>query len=203
MMKMLEAGGMDIAIDNTRHADEDNPKGYYELEVVKTLKKDASWLDGLFGKAFKMVSMLLYDLPRDRQYKIIFMRRNMEEILESQHVMLQRQGKPCNAQEQANMRKLFAQHLEQVQNWLAGESEMEVCYIWYHDLLQQPCNALKPVCKLLARPLDIQRMAGVVDARLYRQRHQRDCGIGDDGCDLTRPDRIEADARRQLASPRD
>jgi Sulfotransferase domain len=172
MMKMLEAGGMDIAIDNSRRADEDNPKGYYELEVVKTIKQDTSWLDGLVGKAFKMVSMLLYDLPRDRRYKIIFMRRNMEEILASQHVMLQRQGKPCNADEQATMRKLFAQHLEQVQKWLAGQSEMEVCYIWHHNLLQQPRNALRPVCKMLGRPLDIQRMADVVDASLYRQTHR-------------------------------
>ena len=172
MMKMLEAGGMDIAIDNSRRADEDNPKGYYELEVVKTIKQDTSWLDGLVGKAFKMVSMLLYDLPRDRRYKIIFMRRNMEEILASQHVMLQRQGKPCNADEQATMRKLFAQHLEQVQKWLAGQSEMEVCYIWHHDLLQQPRNALRPVCKMLGRPLDIQRMVDVVDASLYRQTHR-------------------------------
>ena len=172
MMKMLEAGGMDIAIDNFRHADKDNPKGYYELEVVKTIKQDTSWLDGLVGKAFKMVSMLLYDLPRDRRYKIIFMRRNMDEILASQQVMLQHQGKPCNADEQVTMRKLFAQHLEQVQNWLAGQSEMEVCYIWHHDLLQQPRNALRPVSKMLGRPLDIQRMADVVDASLYRQRHR-------------------------------
>ena len=163
---------MDIAIDNIRLADEDNPKGYYELEVVKTIKNDTSWLDGLVGKAFKMVSMLLYDLPRDRRYKIIFMRRNMEEILASQHVMLQRQGKPCDADEHATMRKLFAQHLEHVQSWLAGQREMEVCYIWHHDLLQQPRNALTPVCKILGRPLDIQRMVDVVDVRLYRHRYR-------------------------------
>ena len=35
MMKMLEAGGMQILTDNLRTADENNPKGYYEYERVK------------------------------------------------------------------------------------------------------------------------------------------------------------------------
>lgn len=172
MMKMLEAGGMDVAIDNIRHADEDNPKGYYELEVVKTIKADTSWLDGMAGKVFKMVSMLLYDLPRDRRYKIIFMRRNMEEILASQHVMLQRQGKISKTGQQTDMRKLFEEHLQHVYNWLGNQGNMEVCYIWYHDLFQQFGAAITPVGKLLGRSLDAERMADVVDASLYRQRRR-------------------------------
>ena len=31
MMKMLEAGGMQVLTDNIRTPDEDNPKGYYEF----------------------------------------------------------------------------------------------------------------------------------------------------------------------------
>ena len=37
LMKMLEAGGVPIVTDGLRTADEDNPKGYYELERVKNL----------------------------------------------------------------------------------------------------------------------------------------------------------------------
>jgi hypothetical protein len=170
MMQMLAAGGMDIAMDNIRRADEDNPKGYYELEVVKRIKEDTSWLDGMAGKVFKMVSMLLYDLPRDRQYKIIFMRRNMEEILASQHVMLQRQGKTPKTEQEADIRKLFEEHLQHVYHWLADQGNMEVCYIYYHDLLQQFSEAVTPLAKLLGRSLDTQLMADVIDASLYRQR---------------------------------
>jgi hypothetical protein len=118
MMQMLEAGGMEVAIDYIRRADEDNPKGYYELEVVKRIKEDTSWLDGMAGKVFKIVSMLLYYLPHDRYYKIIFMRRKMEEILASQHVMLLRQGKTPKTEQEADIRTLFEQHLQHVCHWL-------------------------------------------------------------------------------------
>ncbi|MEE8292673.1 MAG: phosphodiesterase, partial [Candidatus Tectomicrobia bacterium] len=90
MMHMLVAGGMDVVVDNTRQADEDNPQGYYEFEPVKQLKEDASWLDHAPGKAVKVISGLLYDLPPDKQYKIIFMQRRMQEVLDSQRTMLQR-----------------------------------------------------------------------------------------------------------------
>lgn len=66
---------MELLVDNIRKPDEDNPKGYYELEVVKKIREDASWLEGSHGKVFKMVSMLLYDLPGDKKYRVIFMRR--------------------------------------------------------------------------------------------------------------------------------
>ena len=92
MMKMLEAGGMDVVVDHIRKADEDNPLGYYEFEKVKRIKEDASWLDDTRGKVFKMVSMLLYDLPADRQYRVIFMKRKMAEMLASQRRMLDRKG---------------------------------------------------------------------------------------------------------------
>jgi Sulfotransferase domain len=172
MMQMLEAGGMEVAIDYIRRADEDNPKGYYELEVVKRIKEDTSWLDGMAGKVFKIVSMLLYYLPHDRYYKIIFMRRKMEEILASQHVMLLRQGKTPKTEQEADIRTLFEQHLQHVCHWLADQGNMEVCYVCYDDLLQQPSEAVTPLAKLLGRSLNTQRMAHVVDASLYRQRRR-------------------------------
>jgi len=64
-MQMLEAGGMPIMTDNIREPDDDNPRGYYELEKVKQIKEDSSWLHACRGKAFKMVSELLYYLPND------------------------------------------------------------------------------------------------------------------------------------------
>ena len=84
MMKMLEAGGIEPLIDHIRKADIDNPKGYYEFERVKQIKEDQEWLDDAVGKVVKMVSMLLLDLPPGYNYKIVFTRREMKEILASQ-----------------------------------------------------------------------------------------------------------------------
>ena len=63
MMQILEAGGMPILKDDLREADADNPKGYYEFERVKQVAQDQAWLQNARGKAVKMVSALLLDLP--------------------------------------------------------------------------------------------------------------------------------------------
>ena len=63
MMQMLDNGGIAVVTDNIRTPDTDNPRGYYEFEQVKKIKEDVSWLPETRGKAFKMVSQLLYELP--------------------------------------------------------------------------------------------------------------------------------------------
>ena len=92
MMKMLAAGGIEIHTDHLRKADEDNPQGYYEVELVKHLQHDSAWLHHMKGKAVKIISFLLYYLPLTLRYQIIFMQREMQEILMSQKKMLERSG---------------------------------------------------------------------------------------------------------------
>ncbi|MGO9469165.1 MAG: hypothetical protein ACLQVF_33985 [Isosphaeraceae bacterium] len=95
MMQMLDQGGVEIVTDNIRRADTDNPRGYYELEQVKKIKNDVSWLPATRGKAFKMVSQLLYELPPTEEYRVIFMERDLDEMLVSQEKMLARLNKPA------------------------------------------------------------------------------------------------------------
>src|SRR5438132_4951320 len=90
MMQMLDNGGIEVVTDNIRTADTDNPRGYYEYEQVKKIKEEKSWLPQTRGKAFKMVSQLLYELPANEGYRIIFMQRDLDEMLLSQEKMLKR-----------------------------------------------------------------------------------------------------------------
>ena len=92
MMRMLEAGGMPVITDNLRTADDDNPRGYFEFEPAKKTKDDPSWLNAAEGKAVKMIYKLLYDLPDRLEYRVLIMRRNMQEVLTSQRKMLDRMG---------------------------------------------------------------------------------------------------------------
>ena len=119
MMRMLEAGGMDIVTDNVRMPNEDNPNGYYEFEAVKDIKSDTSWIDRTLGKAFKMTSLLLFDLPADRNYQILFMKRNLSEVLASQERMLKRLGRKTNFEDNMEIHILFQKHLKNIENWLA------------------------------------------------------------------------------------
>jgi len=169
MMGMLEAGGMDVAVDNIREADEDNPKGYYELEKVKDIKNDYSWLDNVQGKVVKMVSMLLYELPSTRDYNIIFMQRDIGEILASQRTMLQRKGNRSDINDE-EMGKLFNRHLEEIENWLAGQKNMRVSYINYKNVIEDPRNIAQVINHFLNETLNIEKMVETVDKSLYRQR---------------------------------
>src|SRR5437868_1127771 len=103
MMRMLEAGGMPVLTDKVRSADEDNPNGYFEFEAVKRTKQDASWLDDSGGRAVKMVYRLLYDLPVNRNYRVLFMRRNLKEVLASQREMLRRKDPDADAADDGQM----------------------------------------------------------------------------------------------------
>jgi hypothetical protein len=169
MMKMLEAGGMAVMTDNVRTADEDNPKGYYEFERVKKIETDKTWLPDARGKAVKMISALLKHLPETERFKVVFMRRHMDEVLASQRKMLERRGKPADASEDAKMAAFFSNHLEQIQAWLASRPNVEVLYVSYNDMVRDP----KPHCDAVARfigGVDAGKMATVADGELHRNR---------------------------------
>ncbi len=93
-MKMLVEGGIAVLTDGIRAADESNPEGYYEFEKVKQLDKagDLSWLNEARGKAVKIISYLLQRLPDTFDYRVIFMHRDLHEVIASQNRMLERLG---------------------------------------------------------------------------------------------------------------
>jgi len=172
MMKMLEAGGLEILTDNRRKADEDNPKGYYELEKVKQLDKteDHSWLQEAGGKVVKIISQLLPKLPDDYQYKVIFMRRDMSEILASQKQMLIRRSEPTDKVSNEDLSQLFEKHLEQIQHWLDEKPNYDVIYVSYNKALKQPETTIETVNDFMDGALDTGKMRGVIDKSLHRQK---------------------------------
>jgi DNA-binding transcriptional MerR regulator len=170
MMKMLEAGGLPVLTDHERQADADNPKGYYEFEQVKEIETDKTWLPQAQGKVVKMISALLRHLPSDHRYKVIFMRRHMEEILASQRQMLVRRGEDTERVSDERMSGMFRHHLEQVEAWLEEQPNIDVLYVHYSAVLADPGPQAERVNEFFDGALDAQAMARVVDSSLYRQR---------------------------------
>lgn len=170
LMKMLAAGGLPPLTDGIRTADVDNPGGYYEFEKVKQLKKDTTWLEAAKGKSVKIISQLLDQLPLHQSYKIVFALRKMDEILASQQAMLARRGQPGDRVPAAELAAAFGRHLSAVQQWLAEHQQMEVLYVNYAAVLQDPLATSHEIKAFLALPLDARQMASVVAESLYRQR---------------------------------
>jgi hypothetical protein len=174
-MKMLEAGGLEIMTDGLRTADEDNPKGYYELEKVKNLHRDTdkSWLREARGKAIKVISYLLRSLPPDHQYKVLFMDRHPKEILASQQKMLDRRGETSEISDE-KMQEIFEKDLREVRYLLKRRPHFETLELKYRDALENPAENARLIADFLGLDLDVAKMTAVADKSLYRNRAPED-----------------------------
>lgn len=177
MMKMLEAGGVPPLCDGERTADSDNPNGYYEYEPVKQTKSDPSWLNNAAGRAVKMVYSLLYDVPTlptknvtsDRPYDVLFMRRDLHEILASQRQMLSNMQLTTDIDD-GRMGQLFAREINRFQAWLKTANHINVLEVDYNAVARGEATPFEQINAHLGGQLNTNSMAAVVDPCLYRNR---------------------------------
>ena len=172
-MKMLHAGGLEVMTDGWRAADDSNPQGYFELERVKELDKngDAAWLQEARGKAVKIISFLLTWLPETHDYRVIFMHRDLTEVLASQNKMLiDRSERPGTPEEDERMRQHYEQHLARVQRFLASRRCFRVLRVDYRRAVENPAEAAARINEFAGGGLDVARMAQVGTPSLYRNR---------------------------------
>lgn len=170
LMRMLEAGGVPPLTDGLRAADEDNPRGYWELEAVKRLPDDSAWLDHAPGRALKAVSAILDKLPPRLRYRVLFVERDIAEVLASQRRMLERRGEPTDRVPDHEMAALFARHVAGVLARAAARPEMTVKTLRHADVLRDPRAAAQAIDEFLGGGLDVDAMAAAVDPSLWRQR---------------------------------
>jgi hypothetical protein len=168
MMQMLDSGGVAVVTDNVRTADTDNPKGYYEFEQVKSIQRDTAWLPATRGKAFKMVSQLLYHLPPGETYRVIFMERDLDEMLLSQEKMLTRLGRTPAPREEIG--RAYGVHLERLHEWLGRQGNIAVLRVRYNDLVERPREQAERVRQFLGGAANVEGMVKAVDPSLYRNR---------------------------------
>lgn len=171
MMQMLAAGGMPLLADHDRKPDIDNPRGYCEWEPAKLLPQEPNRIDEAEGKAVKVISQLLLSLPRGRSYKLIFVERPLPEVLASQDEMLKRRGSG-ELVDHALLTNAFRDHMRQVIGWLEDRDDIPVCRMGYRKILNDPLGSAETVRDFLGLNLDVEAMAGEVDASLYRNRRR-------------------------------
>lgn len=173
-MKMLEAGGLPVVADGVRSADEDNPKGYFEDERVKALGEspDKTWLRRARGRAIKIISYLLKDLPPDNNYKVIFLRRDLREVLASQSKMLERRNEASGVSDE-QMIEIYQSHLWRVDYLFRHAGHFDRLDLQYADVVADPRRAAERIDAFLGGRLDVERMVEAVDPQLYRNRAER------------------------------
>ena len=172
MMQMLQAGGLEILTDAVRTADGSNPKGYLEFEAVKDLDKGPPppWLAGARGKAVKIVSSLVRWLPEGHDYRVIFMRRNLDEVILSQNKMLADRGSHPDVAQNDRVKHLYQAHVEDTLRLLRGRRSVSMLVVDYSEALARPVDTARQIGRFLQAGLDVDRMAAAADPNLYRNR---------------------------------
>ena len=172
MMQMLQAGGLEILTDAVRTPDDSNPKGYLELEAVKNLDKGPppAWLADARGKAVKVVSSLVTWLPGTYTYQVIFMRRNLEEVIVSQNTMLLARGTQPDQSQDQHVRAVYEKHVDDTLRVLRGRPWISTLEVDYAETVRNPRATAERVKRFLGQPLDVDRMAAAIDPALHRNR---------------------------------
>lgn len=166
MMQMMEAGGLTIVSDGERSADNNNPKGYYEDERIKKLGQNNNWVGEAQGKCMKVIAQLLKHLPKKYNYKVIFMKRDMGEVLRSQQIMLKR-----NPDEfPMAIASVFQKELDFVENWSKTEPGVSILYVDYKEVVDNPFENADKINEFLGGRLNVDNMVHVVDPTLYRNK---------------------------------
>lgn len=167
LMGMLAAGGMPLLIDAQRAADAHNPRGYFEYAPVKRLREDATWLPLARGRAVKVISFLLPHLPAGERYRILYLERDLPQVLASQAAML---GEPMPVgAEAAALQSAFQNAEARVRMWLEAQ-QPALLRLSHAAILADPLAAARALAEFLAIPLALAPMAASVDRGLHRQR---------------------------------
>ena len=170
MMRILEAGGIAAVQDRRRSANADNPLGYYEYDPVKALATDKSWLPDARGSAVKIIYKLVYELPPGIPYRILFMQRDIAEVVRSQEKMLERDGLDPGRAQRNIIADLFQSEIVAFRNWVGTQRDMTMHVVDYADVVTAPQAQMLQIAEFLGGGLDIAAMSAVVDPALYRNR---------------------------------
>lgn len=152
LMQILAAAGLAVAHDDARPPDPDNPRGYFELAAVKAIRRDAGFLDACRGRVVKIVAPLLLDLPVDRAYRVLFVERDLGEILASQREMLLRTGHPAaTASEEVALERAYQASLGRARAWLSEAPDAPALFVEHAALLASPRREIERIAGFLDR----------------------------------------------------
>lgn len=170
MMQILDKAGMTLFTDNSRIPDDNNPKGYFEHEAVKRLARDNTWLKETKGKIVKIIAPLLFALPEKFIYKIIFMNRNIHEVILSQQKMLTSEGRAKEGTFSISLNNSFSNILKKVENWRERSHHVEILYIEHKELIKNPVIEINKVKQFLDFEVSAQELSKIIDRNLYRSK---------------------------------
>jgi len=168
LMQILRSGGIPTSFDDSRPADESNPKGYYELEggkIINKLRGGSFPLKDHRGKFIKITAYGLKYLPPGK-YKIIYSERNIEEILDSMEKMI---GEKDSSREET--KTSFIKLNDTIKQYFEEREDMDILLVNYNNIISNPKENISRIIDFLGLPdALLDKMISAVDNKLHRQR---------------------------------
>jgi hypothetical protein len=168
MMNLLKHAGVPILSNEAARPDRYNPDGYFEWSEINELTRLPGIIDFAEGKAIKVLSHQALYLPPGREYKFIFMVRDLHEVMASQVAFV---GKP-NSITQHNWQQAFdtLRHVRAaVKRRLTTLGP--ILFVDYNDLVYRPTRQCETVLDFLGLPYDnLTQMVAVVKPQYQHQR---------------------------------
>jgi len=174
LMSLLQEGGIPLLCDGQRAPDDDNPRGYFEYAAVKRMKEDSSWVDQAEGRAVKVILHLLDALPLQRSYRVLFVHRDVREVVASQERMLRRHGQTEAVLPFERLVEIFAAQEAFARTWVRRQPGFSVLDVDYNQLLKDPKPILEAIVRFASLQAPVARLATRIEPSLYRNRYDRD-----------------------------
>lgn len=169
LMQVLDAGGVPLSFDTeSRPPDENNPRGYFELEggkIISRLMNGDLPLVDYRGRFIKITAFGLKFLPPGK-YRIIYTERNIEEVLDSMEKMAKIQD-----QDREQTKASFIKLNEMIKDLISKREDIDVLFVNYNRIVADPKGEVKKIAGFLGQEdIDQAAMVSAVDENLYRKR---------------------------------
>lgn len=165
-MRILEKAGLPIAVDNKREADSDNVHGYFEIDdIINKLRDNPELVHEYKDQVLKVTHFgIQYLLPGE--YKIVYIERNINEVLASMEKM---SGKQDPDPEET--RDILIRYNEKVKKMMEERNDISYIKIHYSELLSDPGETINRIIQFLAiNPTKKEEMMTAIDKSSYRNK---------------------------------
>jgi hypothetical protein len=169
LMQILHAGGVPLSFDtDSRPPDENNPRGYFELEggkVISRLMNNTFPLAEYRGQFIKITAFGLKVLPPGN-YRVIYTERNIEEVLDSMEKMAKIQDK-----DREETKASFIKLNGMIKDLITKREDVDVLLVNYNQVVADPPSQVRKICDFLGLSAEKESaMIAAVDQKLYRKR---------------------------------
>ena len=163
MMNILKKSQEQIFYDDFRKPDLNNPNGYFESQKVKEIIKDSNIIETFADMGWVKITanyLSLINFKSSINFKLIFMIRNVDEILISQNKM---SGAEISEQAREDLENLRDLTLEIFSN----KKNIEVIMVDYENLVTNPDSVLK---SLSFFDINAKESLELINNKLYRSK---------------------------------